>query len=261
MKKEVVICWAVVFIVLSLLLVGNVFAQPASQPSSQPASQPSSGTTLKEDVSTFGTRLKEFFGSTLGLGPDAQASPTVAKILFLIILTLLVWSILDMSGIVTNSAVKWGLSIVVSLLGILYLTPEEIWATVGSYSAMGMTLLFVFPIIILFFFTFRIIIQGGAMGYIVQQGVWAIYFLFLLFNFFIGFVSDRIGGFSDPKTWVYLVVILVAFVMTFFNGTIRKLISENFIEAEVQAARNVITSAVEIDKLRKQELEGLGRGS
>ncbi len=56
-------------------------------------------------------------------------SVNVAKYLFIILLVLLIWSILDTIKISKNQIVNLAIAIIVAVLAGAYLAPEAVWAT------------------------------------------------------------------------------------------------------------------------------------
>src|SRR3989338_6655596 len=178
-------------------------------------------------------------------------SENVAKFLFIILLTLLVGSILDTIGFIPSGGIRWTISIIVGFLGVAYLTPNEIWATLTSYNALGLTLLFLFPFVIMLFFTFRMIRTGGATGVVTQYIVWVIYFIFLIYRIINGFVLGQLNT-KDPAGWVFLTAVIVTGLMVFGNRMIRRWLGEEFISEEIRAAEETERRAAAITEARAE---------
>lgn len=190
---------------------------------------------------------------------SGQLSINLAKYLFLILMTLLVWSVLDMLGFIQSQAVKWAASLVIAFLSVSYLTPTDVWLLLTNYEALGLTLLFVLPLIILFLFTFRIVVVGGAWGVVIQWGMWLMYFLFLIYEYVNGYTTGRIKT-NEPTSWLFIVVLVIVGVMVFLNRSITYMMSKSFIKAEVSTARNVVKKAAKMTKIRAEEMDELSEG-
>jgi hypothetical protein len=229
-------------LVLSSLLIGFV-----SSDTSTPAGV----------INSISDPLKSVFSDWSTAG---NISINVTKFLFLILLTLLIWSILDTVGIITNGGIRFLISLIVSFLGTMYLTPSDVWMMLTSYSALGSTILTFFPLFILVLFTFRMVIKGGAMGIVYQWATWAIYFLFLIGDIVIGMVNGNIKM-NDPTAWIYVVAFIIAAVALFFNMPLVNLISTKYLNAETQTAHNMFERATRNIRENATQHEQVGRGT
>ena len=184
---------------------------------------------------------------------NLSLSTNIAKYLFIILLSSLIWSSLEVSGLVKNDMIRWLISGIVAFLGISYLGADEVWALLISYNALGLTLLFLLPFAILFFFTVRIIKVGGASGVVTQYIIWVIYFIFLVYRFVVGVA----GGFlpsDQTSTWIFLAAMVASAVMVFGNRTIRKWLGEEFISSEIEAAKATERKASALTRARARAL-------
>ena len=96
----------------------------------------------------------------------------------------------------------------VEILGVAYLTPNEVWTTLTSYSALAITLLFFFPFAILALFTWRISQSGTSTGVVGQYVLWIIYFLVLISRFVTGMVGGRIKV-GETSTWIFIAALVI----------------------------------------------------
>ncbi len=184
---------------------------------------------------------------------DLSVSTNIAKYLFIILLSSLVWSSLDASGLVKNNGIRWLISIVVAFLGISYLGASDIWALLISYNALGLTLLFLFPFIILLFFTTMTIKEGKAMGIVTQHIIWMIYFVFLIYRFVAGAVEGSLPV-DNISTWIFLAAIILSAFMVFGNRGIIKWFQKEIVNTEIDVAETTERRAAELTKARARAL-------
>jgi hypothetical protein len=185
---------------------------------------------------------------------QGQLSLNLAKYLFLILLTLLLYSLFDTFGLV-KGGVNFLVSFIVAFLGTAYFAPSEVWGLLTSYNALAATILLVFPLLILFFFTIRIAAMGPS-GIVIQYGMWIIYTLFLVYRYIWGVTN---GLFADTSTaWVYGAAILIAVAMTLFNRVIVHKINKEWLNAEVESAQNTANSAAAMNRTLRDELRATG---
>ncbi|MBS3080280.1 hypothetical protein J4221_02315 [Candidatus Pacearchaeota archaeon] len=184
---------------------------------------------------------------------EGNLSINIAKYLFLLLITLFVWSILDFGGIIPSKTVTWIISFMIAFLSIAYVAPQQIWILLTGFDALGLTLIFFVPLIVLGLFTLRVAAVGGARGVLAQRLIWFVYFLFLVGNFVSGMVNNRINV-SEPFAWVYIGAIFLVICVVFFNKFIIKWLGIAELEAESEAAGKTLERAV---RLRRMEAEAL----
>ena len=185
---------------------------------------------------------------------DLSTSINIAKYLFWILLSALVWSILEASQIVKNNGIRWVISIIVAFLGVAYLAPNDIWGLLLSYNALGLTLLFLLPTAILFFFTLRIIKVGGSSGVVTQYLIWIIYFIFIIYRFIMSITENKLG-YNQASTWIFLVAIGVSAVMVFGNRWIRMWLGKEFLTAQIEHAEKIERRAAALTRARARTVE------
>ena len=94
-------------------------------------------------------------------------SENIAKYLFTILLALLIWSVIDTSDLIPKS-VSWLIAGITAFLSVAYITPKEIFALMLSSNATGMAILTIFPLMILFIFSYKMVSRADS-GVIVFQ--------------------------------------------------------------------------------------------
>ncbi len=103
---------------------------------------------------------------------EGNVSPNVAKFFFFFLLTLLLYSIFDTTGLVNSPGIRWTLSAVVAFLSTAFMAQSQVWLLIISYDALGMTILSLFPVAVLCFYTFRVASSGGPGGIVIQYVSW-----------------------------------------------------------------------------------------
>jgi len=107
-------------------------------------------------------------GGSANLGPigdwfakwdDGNLSPNIAKYLLFALVSIVIFSV---AGFIPGldgdnmKKVRWAFAIIAGFLSMAYITPEEVYGIMVSYSALGFTLGIAMPFVILIFFTFQL---------------------------------------------------------------------------------------------------------
>ena len=167
---------------------------------------------------------------------EGQLSTNIAKYLFLAMLTILLFSILDL--IPTVKKLNWMLKLIlagiIGFLSIAYLTPSEVYAMLASYSALGFVICAGFPFIILIFFTIDITRKGGVGARIFAKIMWFAFIAFLVYKLIAGWV-DPTNPLQPGMALAYLIAIGLAILyVTIFNTAILKMWFKEEIETYQQ---------------------------
>jgi hypothetical protein len=146
------------------------------------------------------------------------------KILFTIMITLLVFSILDMTGLFNNKAALFLIAVIVGILGTYYMSQKEVLTLTNLYSALGGTLLTLVPFIILSGFTIRAVIDGNLQLMVLQHIAWALFTVFLIYTLFQNFSA------------LVLVIAILSGILTFGNSSLLQLFQKQVLGAKVVAS-------------------------
>ena len=107
-----------------------------------------------DQVSTNpGGGTKGFISNFFTSWEEGDMDVNIAKYLFWIILFFLIYSVLNISNFPENGFFQFLIALPVSFLAIAYLTPEEVFAVLTTYSALGLTLSVVLPFAIMLLFS------------------------------------------------------------------------------------------------------------
>lgn len=185
---------------------------------------------------------------------EGNLNINIAKYLFFVLIALFVWSILDFSGVIPSNLVTWIVSFIVAFLSIAYVAPNQIWILLTSYEALGLTLIFLVPLIILGLFTLRVAAVGDASGVLFQYLMWIIYGGFLAGTFVVGMVNSKISV-SDPFAWIYLGAVVFVALVVVFNHPLIKWIANTILKEETERAENILQKAVALRRMEAGALE------
>ncbi|MBW6442771.1 hypothetical protein K0A97_03275 [Patescibacteria group bacterium] len=121
---------------------------------------------------------------------------TIAKYLFWIIVAMLVTAALSFARFPPNGFIQFILGIIVSFLATAYITPDEVFVVLTSYTALGLTLVSILPFVIIIFFSAMLLsnenINDLSIGRIMMQ--------IMLWLFFIGFLIYKlVAGYTGGE--------------------------------------------------------------
>lgn len=129
-------------------------------------------------------------------------------------------------------------SILVAFLATAYLSLEELYVLLVSYSAMGIAIGIIVPFIILLFFSIKLGSYGGVGGLIIQRIMWLIFGVWLVYRLFFGSIStaDGVAQLGTGGTIVILIVLILTALFVFANKTIMKYLFKLELNTEEEAA-------------------------
>ena len=121
----------------------------------------------------------------------------ISKIFIFFIVAILIFVSIDMLGVIKGSFIKFILAFAVSYLATAYITPDEVFGLVQSYTALGLTLTSVLPFVFLFLFSAKFLSAakwGDAGKVMFDRGLWAVFTLFLVYRLGVLFFSETEYG-------------------------------------------------------------------
>lgn len=229
------------FAIFSLLFV-SVLAGIVTAADAAPGITSSDWTGYKSITNAFGNVLY-----TLGTIGDM---PGFVKVLFFVLLFLIVYSIVTIIPLFRGrSTVSILVSLVVSVLGVAYMPTDLVMMIINPYTAMGATILSIIPIILLFFFTKRVVTNNFLKGL-----VWFIFAVTLLTLTFMATVAKPDNVFA----WIYGGASIVALIMSIFHRQIDNMIWKGEMEQRVTRAKQRLQTKTALANLRMQEAASEG---
>ena len=190
----------------------------------------------------------------------------LAKILLTVLIALVVFSIgSQIPGIKTiftgdKEILGYIFSLIVGFLSMAYITPEEVYAIVTTYSALGFALGVGIPFIVLLFFTITLATEGGdaAAGMIFRKiiayGLWGAFIGFLIYRIVLSSGTASISQAYNTLTWI---ILLLSIVIILALGVIWKKVQKAATKEEINLANRKIDKTIEGAGMLARVVEGL----
>ena len=215
MKKQVIGIFLLITL-CSILLVNFVSAQNAAA----------------DSISTFFSNI--FTKWQAGSNAGAQVDVTTIKVFLFIILSLLVFSILDTVDLIRNKPALFVISAIVGIISTYYMSQTEIVSITSIYTAFGGAFVTLLPFLILGSFTTRAVMDGNVQLMVMQHIAWGLFSAFLLYSLLLS------GQVSDQNVLVWTTFGL-SVVLTVANGFILEYFGKIVMKAKAVAAAQTIT--------------------
>jgi len=185
-----------------------------------------------DSVSTgFINVLGPIFDVILGLSGDTNTD--FLMILSFILISIIIVGTLDSVNIFGESTGVFGgsnlinlaVGIIVSIIGVRFM-PSDIWFSLTApSSAFVATILVGAPFLAFFFVTMKIKFP------LARKLFWLFY---LVFMSYLIFFPETGAGLSNRFMWIYIIFLILASIMLFFDSTVRKFISKEKYKFEVE---------------------------
>ncbi len=174
-----------------------------------------------------------------------QLDINIAKYLFWIMLTGLIWGALSFAKFPPSGVFQALIAIPVSFLATAYITPSEVFTILTSYDALGITLTFIIPFMIMLFVSAMLLSnekvrQMSVPKIMLEVFLWLFFLVVLIYKLISGLASGQIQlGLTLPII-IMLVVFLVVLLIVIFNSKFRNWmwrIGNDIRRAQAEAAR------------------------
>ncbi|MEM0465558.1 MAG: hypothetical protein QXW97_02545 [Candidatus Pacearchaeota archaeon] len=184
-----------------------------------------------------------------------QVEANIGKIFFFAMITIIIYLIIG--NIFGSSKTGWMfiLSVLISFLATAYLTPEDIYSVINSYTALGLTITTMIPIAVLFALTYRASTanEGQTTLIMIQYIAWILFGAYSIYRFIYEYWWQETETASLTTGWIVVAAALLSAGMVIFNKQIIHFLVKKEIEAKNEAinkktaeAGNVINA---LDKL------------
>lgn len=189
------------------------------------------------------------FGDFLQKWMDGSLDPTIIKYMFFILVTILIYSILSSAKWPKDAPIRWLIAIPVAFVGIAFLTPAQLYAALTTYGALVLTIIVVFPLVIMFFFSSMLLGEGKlTIGKIMMQLIlWYLYLAFLIYLLISAFF--RKGMVFDLGVIVIILGAVVASLIILFNKKFRHWVRDIGREITQEITEDIDTAAAAGRKL------------
>src|SRR3989344_5345088 len=190
------------------------------------------------------------FNIILGISDNTDTNTAFLMIITFILISIIIVGTLDSVNIFGESTgalggsnlINLAVGIIVSIIGVRFM-PQDIWLSLTApSSAFVATILVGAPFLAFFFVTMKIKFP------LARKLLWLFY---LIFMSYLIFFPETGAGISNRFMWIYLVFLMLAGVMLFFDSTVRRFWyrEKHQLEVEKQISK---MSVVERKELRKR---------
>ena len=206
--------------------------------------------------------ISDFFTSWQGGNLDVN----IAKYLFWIIILLLIFSTLKFANFPSiggkgSGFLQFVLALVVSFLATAFITPEEVFVMLVSYSALGLTLGSILPFVVIMFFSAMLVsnekIRGMSIGKMMLEVViWVMWVGFLVYRFIKLWVEQgTISVLFKGGGIVMLIVFFLSLLILIFNKQFRRWIENLGVELIKSKERAISAGEQAREESRRREHE------
>lgn len=206
-----------------------------------------SAATWDDSLKTFGAQVWNVVepvarfvlgGATGDAGPGVTAGPELFMgriILFIILLSLVWFAVKQFPQVGDNKSLVWIISVGVAILGVRFMQDNWVQTVILPYTALGIAITAIFPLIVYFFFVEKGLQDLHTMrkiAWIFAAVVFVVLFVFRVDNVQ---VSGSDATTFDPA-WVYLIAAAACILFLWLDGTIQKWYARA--RADVHAAQS-----------------------
>ncbi|GEM_PF-4398463 len=187
-------------------------------------------TSIGENLRSGTIPITDFFADW----QSGDINTGLAKVLFLILLSLVIYSVVEtipFLGKDRNVAVKVIVTAIVAFFATAYLTPQEIYAIILSYTSLGFVLAALIPFVILVFFSITLAKEHGGGAKVFLKVVWVAFIFFLIYKLILFWMQ---GNISTTLFIGYLLMIILSILYIFF---LQDTLIKNWFEEDVKMAK------------------------
>lgn len=250
--------WILVAILLFLVSVIVITIINSPQPRLQP--NPTSSTSnvidLKDLLGSFGG---DFF--KVWVAGEGFNNESIAKVFLLVLIWLILILVFDGMFAGQRLFIINAIAFIVALFATAYITPEEFFGILQSYSALGLTLASLIPFAVLLMLTYRAAeaSNGKVQLMMLSWFGWIFFTSYSVYKllFFLADNNWRIESGSFVVLAILAIVTLLAGFMMIFNNKVTKQLTKYIIRAEGDAAEATVTRAIKGAKALGRAEKGL----
>ncbi len=147
--------------------------------------------------------------------------------------------------------IQWPVTIIIAFLAGAYLTPSDVYATLASYTGMGLLLGGIVPFMVIFYFTMRIAKTEPEYGRLISTVIWLAFIAFIAYKLISGIGAGLI---DSAEGLIYLIMLALAVVLIVFYGKISDYVFKKGVTAGLSEAERNRVAALEgkINNLKEQ---------
>jgi len=183
-------------------------------------------------------------------------SVSIAKILFFILIGIFIYIVIG--GIFEGHGfLMFIFSFILAFLATAYIAPTEIYSLINSYTALGLTLTTLFPLLVLLAFTVKAAknTSGGRVGLILfQQLMWILYFLYTILRMW-----QHWGEGSGWMNVILIVTALIALGFSILNSTIISGLASKIDEGNKKWWARALKNSTDFHKMSAKIMDDAGK--
>jgi hypothetical protein len=235
---------AAFILVVLVVLVLSVVIHPATGNaiSGNADLAPSGSSTLGAGTNFISDLFTQWQGGNLDVN--------IAKYLFWLMLTGLIWGALSFAKFPPAGIFQALIAIPVGFLATAYITPTEIFTILTSYTALGITLSFVLPFMIMLFVSAMLLSnetvrQMSIPKVLLEVFLWIFYLIILGYKLIEGLVSGQIEFGLSLTVVIMFGIFLITLIIVTFNKRFRNYMWDLGNDIRRAQARAATTEAAE----------------
>jgi len=208
-------------------------------------------------------------------GKEENVSGVFLKYLFLILIFIFIWSVFAFMNFPSSKIARFIISLIFGILVTMFISPPELFAAMTAYTAAGIGLILVFPVLVLSMFTFAVAVKSHSAGLVVQRVLWTAYSVYLFITSGAGLAShftktgkgeslfnSLLGWFTTeslvPRGKTVLFVLFIISIVIFFTAVIgNDYVTHFFAEAQrkgdMHALEDELKRSKAYDKTRAEQ--------
>ncbi len=155
-----------------------------------------------------------------------QLDVNIAKYLFFFMLMGIIWGALYFADFPPSKAFQALIAIPAAFLATAYITPAEVFTILQSYTAMGITLTFLLPFIIMVLVSGMLVVKTriskmNVASIVLEVFLWFFFIVILIYKMFEGFITKQISFGLNLVMIIMMGVIVLSALILLFNGKFR----------------------------------------
>ena len=244
------------FVALSILalliisfLANSIIAPETAAPTTQPSETIQ---TPQAATQTIGNKISEWWSSSSDFsflkdnGQLTTLGSALGKILLMILLGLMVYSILGAMGELFHPKVRGLVAFIVAILGFLFIPSANIQFIVANYEALGITLTTILPLIIVLMFTIKMSSVNPEYSWIINPAVIILFGVYLVARW-AGLIWATEFKNIPILVYVYPISLIILITWLFSVEKLGKRLAKKKTEAAMNRATRRINKATRVE--------------
>ena len=243
MNQKRVVAFSILAL-LSLSLIASFVAADGPSPADVAAAA------AKEAASGGGNVLSDLFKNTFGTTLDITntTDQAITKFLVFILVFLIIYAIANELPFLGDTGkgkevLRWAFSAIVSYLGIAFLAPQEVYASITGYGAMAVTLTALIPVAVILTIAWRLSTNPTPAKVLLQKMMLIVFMLYWAYKVVaLWLFPETFTQAGGQPVWpyalfIYIAVLVVAILMMIFDKPIRAFLLKNVAETYIERSK------------------------